>query len=143
MTTPFTITRRVEFRDTDAAGIMHFSVYFNYMEAAEHALLRKLGTSVVTSDDEGPLGWPRVAVACEYRGALRFEDVVEVQVRLERLGDKSVTYLFEFVKDGKEVARGKMTTVCCRMAEGSLPRSIAIPAEIAALLRPLVSPSPA
>ena len=27
----FTTTRRVEFRDTDAAGIMHFSVFFLYM----------------------------------------------------------------------------------------------------------------
>src|SRR5690606_37511976 len=72
--TPFTLRRRVEFRDTDAAGIVHFSVYFNYMEEAEHALLRSLGTSVVTSDAEGPISWPRVAAACEFRGALRFED---------------------------------------------------------------------
>ena len=40
-------SRRVEFRDTDAAGIMHFSTYFTYMEEAEHELFRRLGTTVM------------------------------------------------------------------------------------------------
>jgi 4-hydroxybenzoyl-CoA thioesterase/acyl-CoA thioester hydrolase len=44
----FHTARRVEFRDTDAAGIMHFSTFFNRMEEAEHELLRTLGTSVFT-----------------------------------------------------------------------------------------------
>jgi 4-hydroxybenzoyl-CoA thioesterase/acyl-CoA thioester hydrolase len=35
MTPSFITTRRVEFRDTDAAGIMHFSVFFTAMESAE------------------------------------------------------------------------------------------------------------
>lgn len=139
MAQTFSLRRRVEFRDTDAAGIAHFSVYFNYMEAAEHELLRSLGTSVVTSDAEGAISWPRVSVACEYRGALKFEDEFEIHVRIERLGDKSVTYVFDFAKDGKELGRGRITAVCCRIQPGHPPRSIAIPAEIAQKLRPLVS----
>lgn len=138
MSQPFITRRRVAFRDTDAAGIAHFSVYFNYMEEAEHELLRSLGTSVITRDEGGVLSWPRVSVACEYRGALKFEDEVEIQVRVERLGDKSVTYVFEFAKDGKELARGKITAVCCRIEEGHSPRSMNIPAAIAEKLRPLV-----
>jgi acyl-CoA thioester hydrolase len=135
---PFTTRRRVEFRDTDAAGIAHFSVYFNYMEEAEHELLRSLGTSVVTRDDEGVISWPRVAVACEYRGALRFEDEFEIIVRVERLGEKSVTFVFEFAKDGKELARGKITAVCCRISDDHPPKSIAIPEGMAAKLKALV-----
>src|SRR3954454_25408688 len=36
MPTPFKISRLVEFADTDMAGIMHFSAFFRFMEAAEH-----------------------------------------------------------------------------------------------------------
>ena len=36
----FRTTRRVEFRDTDAAGIVHFSAFFFYMESVEHEFLR-------------------------------------------------------------------------------------------------------
>jgi 4-hydroxybenzoyl-CoA thioesterase/acyl-CoA thioester hydrolase len=136
---PFKTQRRVEFRDTDAAGIAHFSVYFTYMEEAEHELLRSIGTSVIFSDAEGQISWPRVSVACEYRGALRFEDVFEIQVVVERIGEKSVSYLFEFVKDGKEMARGKITAVCCRLEHGRPPRSIKIPANIAEKLKLFVA----
>ena len=32
----FRTTRRVEFRDTDMAGIMHFSAFFTVLESVEH-----------------------------------------------------------------------------------------------------------
>ena len=40
MTAPFRVSRRVDFADTDMAGIIHFSNYFRYMEFAEVAFLR-------------------------------------------------------------------------------------------------------
>ena len=44
---PFVARRRVEFRDTDAAGIAHFSTFFVWMESAEHELLRHAGVPLV------------------------------------------------------------------------------------------------
>ena len=40
MANSFVTSRRVEFRDTDTAGIAHFSVFFVWMEQAEHAVSR-------------------------------------------------------------------------------------------------------
>ena len=42
----FRCRQRVEFADTDMAGIVHFSNFFRYMERAEHEFLRSLGLSV-------------------------------------------------------------------------------------------------
>ena len=47
MKNAFVTRRRVEFMDTDMAGIVHFATFFRYMETAEHELLRKLGIPVV------------------------------------------------------------------------------------------------
>jgi len=91
--------RRVEFRDTDAAGIMHFSMFFVYMEQAEHELLRSLGLSVLEHDASGAISWPRVAVACDYRQPLRFEDEFEIEVSISRMGEKSVTSAFRFLHE--------------------------------------------
>src|SRR6056297_2851956 len=109
----FHTTRRVEFRDTDAAGIVHFSVFFPMMEAAEHEMLRSLGLGVMQPEEldeanaagsadpgeeagaptpAGMLTWPRVAAACDYHGAARFEDILQIAVGIERLGNKSVRY---------------------------------------------------
>ena len=111
MPTPFHTSRLVEFSDTDMAGIMHFSAFFTKMEQAEHELLRSLGLSVVMSDAEGVVSWPRVSVQCEYRGAARFEEILTIQVRVARLGEKSVTYRFRFEREGTPIADGHITAV--------------------------------
>jgi len=126
----FTATYRVEFRDTDAAGIMHFSTFFTYMEEVEHAFLRHLGFSVVMEDAEGQISWPRVSAGCDYRDSLKFEDEFQVAIRLTRLGEKSVTYEFAFTSGGRAVAEGRTVAVCCRIVPGQPPQSITIPPEI-------------
>jgi 4-hydroxybenzoyl-CoA thioesterase/acyl-CoA thioester hydrolase len=122
--------RRVEFRDTDAAGIAHFSVFFNYMEEAEHDFLRKRGLTVFLQDEEGTLSWPRVSVHCDYISSVKFEDVLEIAVEIARLGSKSVTYKFKFSAGDRLVANGVMTSVCCRFNPDGTPRSVPIPAWI-------------
>jgi len=133
MTTPFRTTRRVEFGDTDMAGIVHFANFFRYMEAAETAFLRSLGGSVKLVWEGQPIGFPRVAASCDYQNPAFFEDLIDIDVRIERLGRKSVTYAFEFSRDGTAIARGKVTSVCCK--PGTKPMlSIEIPASFRALL---------
>jgi len=134
MTDPFRTTRRVEFRDTDAAGIIHFSAFFHYMEEVEHEFLRSLGLSVLARDEHGVVSWPRVAASCNFRGAVRFEDVLDIELRLARIGGKSITYAFRFTHQGREVADGEITAVCCRMPLDGPPRSMPIAPEVLAKL---------
>jgi acyl-CoA thioester hydrolase len=139
MSTAFVTTRRVEFSDTDAAGIMHFAAFFRMMEQAEHELLRSVGLSVVGHDAAGAIGWPRVAAKCEFQAAAHFEDVLQIEVRIARLGEKSVTYAHRFTLNGHEIAAGELTAVCCRMSEGAPPQAMPIPPAFADKLRPFVS----
>ncbi len=128
-------TRRVEFRDTDAAGIMHFSTYFLKMEEVEHEFLRSLGLSVVMPGDNGThLSWPRVAVQCDYRGAARFEQVLEIDLGVERLGQSSVSYVLTFRIGQQTLATGKVTAVFCRFDGAERPQPLPIPADIRAKL---------
>ena len=134
-TVPFTMSRQVEFRDTDAAGIMHFSVFFTFMEEAEHEFLRSLGLNILLKDAEGQFSFPRVAASCDYKLPLRFEDLVEMSVHVARVGGKSVTYDFLFRCGGREVATGRITAVCCRLSPEGQIKSIPIPAWVADKLR--------
>ena len=81
----FTTTRRVEFGDTDMAGIMHFANFFRFMEAAETSFLHTLGLSVSWKRDGVKWGFPRVSVACDFQRPARFEDVLTVAVTVERV----------------------------------------------------------
>jgi acyl-CoA thioester hydrolase len=137
MPAPFHTSRFVEFADTDMAGIMHFSAFFRFMEAAEHALLRSLGLSVFLEVGSEVVTFPRVAASCEFHSPARCEDVLEIDVTIERIGTKSVTYGFAFSHQGRDVANGRMTSVCCRVPHGGAPESMAIPDEVAVKLRKL------
>jgi YbgC/YbaW family acyl-CoA thioester hydrolase len=130
----FTTRRRIEFADVDMAGIVHFSRYFVFMETAEHLFLDAAGTSVAVEHEGHQLGWPRVAAACEYKSAAHFGDTLEIRVRVQRKGVKSMTYEFSFRCDEREVASGSMTSVCCRLLPGGGLRSIPIPEAIVARL---------
>ncbi len=127
MSQPYRTSRRVEFRDTDAAGIVHFSVFFTWMEAAEHELLRSLGLSVVFSDGVSTITWPRVSARCDYQGPVRFEEIVEIEVHVAKIGAKSVTYDVQFTGPRGAVAVGEMTAVCCRIEPDGGFHSILIP----------------
>jgi YbgC/YbaW family acyl-CoA thioester hydrolase len=136
MAVPFHTTRRIEFADTDMAGIVHFANFFRYMEAAEVELLRSRGLSVAMVWEGEQIGFPRVSASCDYLRPARFEDVLDVAVRLHKLGRKSVTYAFEFSKGGEVVARGQVSSVCCRVGEAHRLEAIEIPASIRELLEP-------
>src|SRR5258706_14567255 len=120
----FKATRRVEFSDTDMAGIMHYSNFFRFMETAEHGFYRSLGFSVVMPETDPRLGWPRVHAECDYKKPLRFEDLVEIHLLVSEKRSKSITFMFRFRKlndSSLEVARGALTIVCvAHRADGTM-----------------------
>ena len=141
---PFTTRRRVEFRDTDAAGIAHFSAFFFWMESVEHELLRAAGVTVVDRDASGvEASWPRVSATCDYVSAVRFGDELEIAAGVTAVGRSSVTYGFEFHHEGRPVARGRIVAVRCLMHPGRKPEAVAVPADILAKLAPYRLPDAA
>ena len=127
MHTEYRTKRKIEFADTDMAGIVHFSRFFVFMEAAEHEFLRSLGTSVATEWDGNKIGWPRLTASCEYLSPLRFEDEVDIRLWISKKGTKSLTYQFHFTHEGKDIAQGQLTTVCCITNPGEKMCAIPIP----------------
>ena len=141
MACEFKIVRSVEFYETDMAGIVHYSNFFRYMEAAEHGFFRSLGFSVVAEQANPRIGWPRVHAECDYARPLRFEDEVEIHLLVSEMKSKAISYVFRFRKLNAappwEVARGKLTVVCVthepdgKMKATPIPKAIADRIEVA------------
>jgi acyl-CoA thioester hydrolase len=146
MPSEFKATRRVEFSETDMAGIVHFANFFRYMETVEHAFWRSLGGSVVMPHFDPPLGLPRVHASCDYRRPLRFEDVIEMHLLVTEKKARSLSYEIRFrrIEPGppEEVAVGKLTVVCVskgadgKMQAVPLPESLASQIEVAPAFLP-------
>ena len=141
MTHRFTYRRRVEFADTDVAGIMHFSNFFKFMEVTEHAFYRSMGFSVHPftkhrENTEPQVGWPRVHASADFRLPLEFEEEVEIELLIEEIRNKTVGLYFNFWKnpdsesDKVIAATGRFTVVCVTFDEElRRMKAVAIPDE--------------
>jgi len=135
MSYEFKLTRSVEFSETDMAGIMHFSNFFRFMEAAEHAFFRSLGLSVVLSRCGLGLQLPRVHAECDYQAPVRFEDEILIHLLLQKKGRRSLTYLFRFYRKSgslrQQVARGQLVVVCAELGPNGLMKAVPLHNKVA------------
>jgi len=125
--------RRVQFADTDSAGVVHFSWIVKYMEEAEHALWREAGLSISPAD--GIVGYPRVALSVDFSAPLYFEEEFDVHVRIEAITRRTIKYAHTIRRGDTVVATGTMTAACVRKVPAPM-KAIEIPADVLAKLAP-------
>jgi acyl-CoA thioesterase FadM len=99
------LQRRIEWIDTDAAGIYHWTTAFRLAEAAEAALHTELGIAGFTFG-----ATPRVSVDAQFQRPLRFNDPVEVELAVESVGRSSVRYAFSVTGPDGVAMTGHVTS---------------------------------
>ena len=129
------LRRRVQFHETDAAGIVHFSAFFRYMEEGEHALWRAAGLSIHPPGTQ--VGWPRLAASFEYHRPLRFEDEFEIHMQVSAVDRSTISYVCRLSKDGEAIATGRLTIICVSKRPDAPLKAISIPPDIAARFHPV------
>ena len=77
---------RVGFSDTDAQGVVYYGRYLPYFDLARTEYHRHLGAIAIRGE------FAMRASSVEYHAPARFDDLLEVFVRVERVGTTSVTY---------------------------------------------------
>ena len=87
----FSAQTRVGFSDTDAQGIVYYGRYLPYFDLARVEYHRNLGLLGMDIGDEGQEFVMR-ACTIEYLAPAVFDDLIEVYVRMARIGRTSVTY---------------------------------------------------
>jgi acyl-CoA thioester hydrolase len=127
------LSRRVQFHETDAAGLVHFTSFFRYMEEAEHALWRAAGLSIAPAGAE--FGFPRLAASFEYHRPLRFEDEFEAHIRITAIDERTIRYRCVLWRGGERVATGELAVICVGKRKDAPLRAMPIPEAIAARFR--------
>jgi acyl-CoA thioester hydrolase len=77
---------RVGFSDTDAQGVVYYGRYMPYFDLARTEYHRHLGAISIRGE------FAMRASIVEYHAPARFDDLLEVFIRVERIGTTSVTY---------------------------------------------------
>ena len=110
MARPYQWQNRIRFVDTDASQRIHYTAMFRHFEAAEQEFLREMGcpySDPVFRD----VSFPRVHVECDFTSEIRYDDVITIELTVERVGTSSFTLFFHVTVDARPVAKGKITVV--------------------------------
>jgi acyl-CoA thioester hydrolase len=130
------IERRVDFSQTDAAGILHFSTYFIYMEAAEAALFRALGIPLLWQEDGVGYGFPRIDCQCKFRQPAHFDELIRIRIDITEILSGRIHYAFQFTHEtGSRCAGGTMTTACARREADGRLAAAPLPGRVRAALQ--------
>lgn len=138
----FICRKKIEFHETDMAGIVHFSNFFRYMEFAEARFFESLDEKLIERSDRMISGWPRVEASCKYKRPLHFGDTLCIKLEIQEIKIRAIVYQFTFYKNeqwDEVVARGSMTTVYAESAFHEPMTSASIPAELAQKLTTFIS----
>jgi acyl-CoA thioester hydrolase len=127
-----TSTRRIEFSETDMAGLVHFSNFFRYMETAERDLFEAAGVDLIKTKPGELVGWPRARAECRFSAPIRFGDTIDIHIAVKAVKDRSVDYQFRIFRknpDGTrtQAAKGNMTTVLTELTDSGELRSVQLP----------------
>ncbi len=108
---------RVGFSDTDAQGIVYYGRYMPYFDTARVEYHRHLDMLRTSSEEERQ--FVMRASSIEYTAPAKFDDLIEVFIRISRLGRTSVTYEFAAyrVDDDLLMVTAKQTLVLVDLDE--------------------------
>ena len=130
-----TSTRRIEFSETDMAGLVHFTNFFKYMETAERDFFEAAGVDLIKTVPGELVGWPRARVECKFSAPVRFGDTIDIHLAVKAVKDRAIDFQFRIYShndDGSRThcAKGHMTTVFTQLSATGELESLALPANV-------------
>lgn len=120
--------------DNDVYGHVNNVVYYSYFDTAVNGfLMREAGLDYRSSDAVGVVA----ETGCSFHGEIAFPDILDVGIRVGRLGNSSVTYEIGIFCQGREepAATGHFVHVYVRHGEMT---PVPIPDKARAALETLV-----
>ena len=108
---PFWHRERVRFRDVDLQQIVYYGKYLDFFDNALYEYLRSLGFESGVLDDRHGFDTSVVRAEVDYVSPARFDDVLQVGIRVTRLGRSSFDASFEVRNPGGVVCRARLVLV--------------------------------
>ncbi len=123
---PFSITLRIYYEDTDAAGIVYYANYLRFIERGRTELLRALGHDQNALMKEG-IAFAVRSANVEFLKPARLDDLLTVETNIASLGRAQVTFVQRILRDNELLLDAKIRVACIDPALGkpiAMPRGL-------------------
>jgi acyl-CoA thioester hydrolase len=126
LTPPFVHQLRVRYHECDAQGIVFNAHHFAYFDVTLTELWREAFGSYDAMVDAGSDVVVKDAQAT-FHSSPRFDDLLDVEMTIAKLGNSSMTSTFEEKRDGELLVSGRMVHVFvdpATMAKQEIPAEV-------------------
>jgi acyl-CoA thioester hydrolase len=107
----FSIKKKMFYHDTDAGGVVYYANYLKYLEEGRTEALAELGIKTRDLTEQGI--WFVVArVEVDYKSPARYQDVIEVNTRIEKVGRSSIEFGQKIKIKERDLILAKVILVC-------------------------------
>ena len=113
--------------------MVHFSMFFRYMEEAEHAVWRAAGMDIFERHEER--SWPRISAHFDFKAPLRFQDEFEVRTEIATVTRSTIQWAHVVTRGEAVIGTGTVTAVFVTKSRDGSMKSAEIPPEIISRLR--------
>ncbi|MCA9322322.1 MAG: acyl-CoA thioesterase [Planctomycetes bacterium] len=137
MSRVFVHRREIAFGDVDWARILYYPRFLHYCHMAFEAFMAEVtGFPYAVFLEERGLGFPTVRVEVDYSRPMPYGSVLQIEIKVARLGGKSMNLEYcASVDGGVRCAQARVTNVLVTMQDF---RSLAIPDWLREGLQPWV-----
>lgn len=104
---------RVRYADTDQMGVVYYANYLVWFEIGRSELCRQQGLNYGIMERREQKYLAVAAVECRYHSAARYDDLLTIRTRIDRLRKKTISFLYEIVRpeDNTLLASGRTVHV--------------------------------
>jgi acyl-CoA thioester hydrolase len=110
--TDFRLPIRIYWEDTDAAGIVFYANYLKFFERARTEWLRSFGLEQERLRAESGVAFVVTDTSLRYLVPARLDDIIEVSVHIERLGQASLVVTQQARRDDQLLVEGTIRVGC-------------------------------
>ena len=99
---------KIKYYECDGMAVTHHSNYVRFMEETRIDLLDQLGYGFEKMEADG-ISSPVVSIQCNYKKPTRFQDVMDIDVRVKEMTELKLTFCYEMKVGGSVVCTAEST----------------------------------
>ena len=89
---------RVRWKECDVQGIAYYGSYLDFIDVAQAEYFRNLGILTHQLDSRETFDLAAVKVSLEYKSPAKIDDLIEVYIRVEKIGNSSISKISEIYR---------------------------------------------
>ncbi|MBA4603829.1 acyl-CoA thioesterase [Thermoactinomyces mirandus] len=124
---------RVNWGDTDKAGIVYYPNYFKWFDIAGHQFFRSAGLSPAELADKQQIILPLLDARCTFEKPLYYDDIITIKTRVEEIHRKTIKLSHEVYRDEERTGYGYELRGWVKEEDGKI-FAVPIPDEVKDLL---------